>query len=145
MKRLSAAEGYLDLELPERALGELAAIRDPGPWEATVEYLKGEALIAARRFDEAIAPLKRAAQLIPAPHSRDVWRSLSECYRNRGDDEMADLTDIFASASPETPPALVQVLQMTLLLEQLVEDADPDWPDDLWNDEDLDASEDPID
>src|SRR5690606_20193227 len=80
VRRISAAEGYLDLDMPERAMRELEAISDPGPYEPTVEYMKGEALIAQRRFAEAIAPLKRAVQLIPPPHNREAWKSLGECY-----------------------------------------------------------------
>ncbi len=139
MKRLSAAEGYLDLDLPERALIELDAVKDPGPWEATVEYMKGEAFIAARRFEEAIAPLKKAAQLIPAPHNKGVWQSLSECYRSRGDDEMAELTEMFAeNPQAEVAPNVIQVLQITLMLEQMVDHDEDDEESAFWDEEDAD-------
>ena len=38
VKRLFAAEGYLELGMPEQALEELALIEDPAPIEASVEY-----------------------------------------------------------------------------------------------------------
>lgn len=76
MKRLTAAEGYLDLELPECALRELNSVTDAGPYSPTVEFLKGEALIALERFDEAIIPLQRAAAMIPAPAGCQSWEAL---------------------------------------------------------------------
>ncbi len=142
-RRLSAAEGYLDLNLPERAMRELNAITEPGPYESAVEYMKGEALIAQRRFEEAITPLKRAVQLIPPPHNREAWKTLGECYRLRGDDELADLIELFANqdpkhpATPEQVPNLIEILNLTMMLQQAVESED----DETWDwdfDEDLD-------
>lgn len=123
-RRISAAEGYLDLDMPERAMRELEAITDPGPYEPTVEYMKGEALIAQRKFSEAIGPLKRAVQLIPPPHNREAWKSLGECYRLRGDEELADVIELFADqeAPPECVPNILQILNITLMLEQAIDD-----------------------
>lgn len=122
-RRISAAEGYLDLDLPVRAMQELETIADPGPYEPTVEYMKGEALIAQRKFAEAIAPLKRAVKLIPPPHNRDAWRSLGECYRLRGDEELADMIEIFSEQdSPEEVPNILQILNITLMLEQAADE-----------------------
>ena len=126
VRRISAAEGYLDLDMPERAMRELEAITDPGAYEPTVEYMKGEALIAQRKFSEAIGPLKRAVQLIPPPHNRDAWKSLGECYRLRGDEELADVIELFADqeAPPEAVPNILQILNITLMLEQAIDDQD---------------------
>ena len=127
VRRIAAAEGYLDLNMPERAMRELETISDPGPYEPTVEYMKGEALIAQRRFSEAIAPLKRAVQLIPPPHNREAWKSLGECYRLRGDEELADVIELFAEQdAPEVVPNILQILNITLMLEQAVDEADED-------------------
>lgn len=128
VRRISAAEGYLDLDLPERAMRELEQISEPGPYEPTVEYMKGEALIAQRRFSEAIAPLKRAVQLIPPPHNREAWKSLGECYRLRGDEELADMIELFSEQEnpPEAVPNILQILNITLMLEQAIEDEEAD-------------------
>ncbi len=124
VRRISAAEGYLDLDMPERAMQELEAITEPGPYEPTVEYMKGEALIAQRKFSEAIIPLKRAVQLIPPPHNREAWKSLGECYRLRGDEELADVIELFAEQDtpPESVPNILQILNITLMLEQAIDD-----------------------
>lgn len=136
-RRISAAEGYLDLDLPERALRELETITEPGPYEPTVEYMKGEALIAQRRFSEAIAPLKRAVQLIPPPHNREAWKSLGECYRLRGDEELADMIELFSEQDnpPEAVPNILQILNITLMLEQAIDDHEADDLD--WGEHDL--------
>ena len=123
VRRISAAEGYLDLDMPERAMRELEAITEPGPYEPTVEYMKGEALIALRRFAEAIAPLKRAVQLIPPPHNREAWKSLGECYRLRGDEELADVIELFTDQDlPGEVPNILQILNITLMLEEAIDD-----------------------
>jgi tetratricopeptide (TPR) repeat protein len=96
VKRLFAAEGYLELGMPQYALEELAAIEDATPVEASVEYLTGEAFRQQERYDDAVKSLERAAQLIPAPFNKVVWLSLSDCFRKRGDDELADIVDSIA-------------------------------------------------
>lgn len=89
-RRLQAAEGYLQLGLPDYALDELSHVEAGGPFEAMREGLTGEALKAARRFDEAIPHLRQAIGLIPGPLSCPVWISLSECYAAAGDTESSD-------------------------------------------------------
>ena len=87
-----------------------------------------EALIAQRRFAEAIGPLKRAVQLIPPPHNREAWKSLGECYRLRGDEELADMIELFSEQDnpPEAVPNIMQILNITLMLEQAVDDQQAD-------------------
>ena len=91
LKRLIAAEGYLELGMFEHALGELDAIEDrsdcAGPWL----FLRGQSLQAMERYDEAIDSLNRAAQLFPFPHSKHIWQALSECCREGGNDELAEV------------------------------------------------------
>ena len=97
IRQLAAAEGYLDLGMPQHALDELTGVDESGPLEAPVQLLRGEALKALEKYSEAIAPLQRAAQLIPAPHNKAAWMSLSECFRLRGQVELADVVEAFAS------------------------------------------------
>ena len=97
VRRLFAAEGYLELGMPENALEELAAIEDAAPVEASVEYLTGEAFRQQKRYDDAVKSLERAAQLIPAPFNQVVWLSLSDCFRKRGDEVLADIVQSIAN------------------------------------------------
>lgn len=90
LRRLIAAEGFLELGMYDHALQELDSIEDrsdcAGPWL----YLRGQSLQAMERYDEAIDSLNQAAQLFPFPHSKHIWHALSECCREGGNDEMAD-------------------------------------------------------
>lgn len=108
IRRLQAAEGYLELNLPERALAELNAIQDQGPFEAAIALLEGEALKTQQRYDEALVPLKRAATLIPSPLNKRAWRSLSVCYRESGRADLAEIADLVVSA--EEPPKETQLV-----------------------------------
>ena len=112
LRQLAAAEGYLDLGMPQHALDELAAVTDPGKLEAPLHYLRGEALKAQERYGEAIAPLQKAAQLIPAPHNKVAWLSLSECFRHRGQIDLADLAETFANSQQSVN--ITPVLNITI-------------------------------
>jgi tetratricopeptide (TPR) repeat protein len=103
IRRLQTAEGYLELNLPERARAELNAIEDQGPFEAAIALLEGEALKIEERYDEAVVPLKRAAIMIPAPLNKRAWRSLSECYRQAGRLELAEIADLVVNTTEEQP------------------------------------------
>jgi tetratricopeptide (TPR) repeat protein len=98
IRLLQRAEGYLELSLPARAISELDAIADAGPFEPAVSLLRGEALKSQARYDEALVPLKHAATSIPAPLNKRAWRSLSECYRQTGRNELADVADLVINA-----------------------------------------------
>ncbi|MCA9117099.1 MAG: hypothetical protein KDA79_18635 [Planctomycetaceae bacterium] len=113
LRCLSAADGYLDLSMPAHALAELDRIGDPGPLEAPVAFLRGEALKAQQKYSEAIEPLQRAARLIPAPHNQIAWRALEECFRLRGDDALADIVQMFAESSGD-PSDLEIELQISI-------------------------------
>jgi tetratricopeptide (TPR) repeat protein len=101
IRRLTAAEGYLELNMPERAMEELLSIDNAGPLEAVVCWLTGETFKAQERYAEAIAPLERAARLIPAPYNKQAWMSLSECFRHRGEIDMAEIAEGVANATTE--------------------------------------------
>jgi tetratricopeptide (TPR) repeat protein len=94
IRLLQRAEGYIELDLPARAIAELDSITDAGPFEPAVALLRGEALKNQERYAEAVIPLKQAATTIPAPLNKRAWRSLSECYRQTGDNELADIADL---------------------------------------------------
>jgi hypothetical protein len=98
IRLLQRAEGYLDLHLPERAISELDLIASAGPFEPAVALLRGEALKSQERYNEALIPLKQAATMIPAPLNKRAWRSLSECYRLTGREELAEVADLVLNA-----------------------------------------------
>jgi tetratricopeptide (TPR) repeat protein len=84
---LREAEGYLELNMPQNALSMLARIDDPGTFRGQELYLTGEALRALERFDEALPPLKQAADLLPS--NIHVWLALGWCYKRTGQLERA--------------------------------------------------------
>mgnify|MGYP001287879771 CR=1 FL=1 len=83
-RRLTAAQGYLELELPELALDELKSVEDPGPFVVPHLWMTGEALKAQGRYDEAIALLRHVARSLPPPASQQAWQSLTECLQESG-------------------------------------------------------------
>ncbi len=98
-RRILAADGYLDLNMPTHALRELDRIEDAGAFEASVFYLRGCALKANGEFQSAIPWLEEAARMIPAPLSRFAWKALGECYRAQGDTAMAELAQLAAETA----------------------------------------------
>ena len=96
IRKLTAADGYLELGMPTQALTELGAIVQAGPLQPAVEFMTGLALKDQHRYEDAIAPLQKAAVEIPAPHNRDAWVSLGECYRMTGLPELAVIAEMFA-------------------------------------------------
>lgn len=93
IRRLMAAEGYLELGLPHRAHQELDAVDCDRHAHKYAAFLRGEALRSEGRYLEAIEHLEFAAKRIPAPYNQSVYRSLSLCYRASGDEELADVAD----------------------------------------------------
>lgn len=117
-RQLRRAEGYIELNLPERALAELSCVDDQGPFAPAVAMLRGEALKTQGHHREAIEQLKRAIAMTPAPLNKRAWRSLSECYRECGALELAELADFVATEeiSSAEPEALVTMTVVPLLL-----------------------------
>lgn len=93
VRRLLAAEGYLELGMPRSALRELEKVTDPGSLTASHAFLRGESLKRIGRYSEAIQPLQYAADLLPIPHSQLPWKSLSTCYRESGQSELAETAE----------------------------------------------------
>jgi tetratricopeptide (TPR) repeat protein len=109
IRLLQRAEGYLDLHLPERAISELDSIANAGPFEPAVALLRGEALKSQERYNEALIPLKQAATMIPAPLNKRAWRSLSECYRLTGREELAEVAELVLNAEEVESDAKITV------------------------------------
>jgi hypothetical protein len=104
VRRLIAAEGYLELDLPSRSLAELDQIGHPseaGLLEPYVHYLRGESLKDLERFHDAINFLHEAARTIPAPFNSSAWLSLGECFRHDGQPILAEVAEMFAETPPE--------------------------------------------
>lgn len=85
VRRLTAAEGYLELQLPEMALDELNGIVDPGRFILPCLWLTGESLKSLGRFDEAVTTFEQLTSRIPAPMCPPpVVASLYECLKRLG-------------------------------------------------------------
>ena len=108
-KRLVAAEGYLELGLPHRALSELDGLEAAGVLEAPLLFLRGTAYKHQSRYDEAIELLRKAASAIPAPFNKAAWMSVCECYRSRGDAVTAELVESLINTTQPNGSLVVNV------------------------------------
>jgi tetratricopeptide (TPR) repeat protein len=97
-QRLRAAEGYLDFLvvfadrwlpdpdardcLAERALAELEQLPDDAKWQAEKAYLQGQALRTMERYEEALVPLTKSAEL--QPENIYTQLALGWCYKRIG-------------------------------------------------------------
>ncbi|MCR9199379.1 MAG: hypothetical protein NXI04_12095 [Planctomycetaceae bacterium] len=93
IRRLIAADGYLELDLPEKAALELSKIDHAGPLEGPRQLLMGLARKRAGEPENAILHLEQAARIMPKPARRFAWSELASCYRCAGSDDMADLAE----------------------------------------------------
>lgn len=78
-RRLQAASGYLDLEMPAHALRALEGIANPEATPFEFHYLRGQALRVAGRFEEALIALSRARE--KQPDDLDVLMGLAWCFK----------------------------------------------------------------
>ena len=116
VRRLAAAEGYLEIGLPTYALSELNRVREAGPFEPIVQLFRGEALQAQEKFADAIAPLNRAAEMFPAPFNQRALVALSNCYRHEGQDRLADEAIAAAVPSDAKPGTKIQAVIAPIFL-----------------------------
>lgn len=79
IRRLSEAEGYLMLDLPEQALRILETRPDWATMQFEASFLTGESLRQLGRHREALIPLERAAALRPGHVG--VAIALGWCYK----------------------------------------------------------------
>lgn len=117
IRRLLAADGYLDLQMPEHALETLDSIDDAGLYEAPRLYLTGCALMMQEKFEDAVAPLEQAARMMPPPLRRLAWARLSQCYREVGSVHLAEIAGSLAGDADEEASFQVVLPQVALSLE----------------------------
>lgn len=100
-KLIAAAEGYLALDLPEKALDSLAAVPDPGQAVYMIAFLEGMALRQLDRYEEALAAFLRAHAVNPA--NIDLLLAMAWCYK-RVDrlDAAIEITEQAYHISPKT-------------------------------------------
>jgi len=97
VRKLDEAEGYLMLELPEKALEILTARDDWSTMKFEASFLTGEALRALDRYREALVPLEAAAKLRPGDLSAAM--ALGWCYKRT--QRLAQAIDALERAVPE--------------------------------------------
>ena len=104
-RRLEAARGYLFLDMPDHALGELRAIDDPEECVYEASCLRGEALRQKKEFDAALAAFEEADRA--HPDSLDVLIGMAWCQKriDRLPDAIATMEHAYAVA-PEVPIVL---------------------------------------
>jgi Flp pilus assembly protein TadD len=79
VRRLDEAEGYLMLDMPQRALAILESRPEWATMQFEASFLTGEALRACGRFRDALKPLELAASL--RPDHLGVAMALGWCYK----------------------------------------------------------------
>lgn len=79
---LTAAEGYLELDLPAQAIGSLTRLGDRAGWESHAHYLHGEALRSLERYEEAIHSFQKAQR--DMPELIELYVSLAWCHKRTG-------------------------------------------------------------
>lgn len=81
------AEGYLELGMPRHALEALTRWRDAESQSSRAMYLRGEALRALQRYEEALLWLDRAAELLP--ESVPICLAQGWCHKRTGQIHLA--------------------------------------------------------
>ncbi len=73
--------------MPLTALEVLNRMKEPGTFRGQQLYLTGEALRALQRYQDALAPLQQAADLLPS--NLRVWLALGWCYKRNNQLDLA--------------------------------------------------------
>jgi Flp pilus assembly protein TadD len=96
------ARGYLELGMAQQAISALSRLGDPIALDANGLYILGESLRTLERYDEAIGPLRKAAELVNG--NTDVLVALGWCYKRTGRLDLAINTlEQALAAEPEEP------------------------------------------
>ncbi len=98
-RRLSQAEGYLLLDLPQRSLEILNSLEDWGEMQFEASFLLGESLRATGQYREAIRPLEKALALRPGHVGAAI--SLGWCFKRTH--RLAQAIEILEQASRAHP------------------------------------------
>jgi tetratricopeptide (TPR) repeat protein len=98
-KQLAAAEGYLALNLPDRALEILESRADWATMQFEASFLTGETLRVLGRYREALKPLEVAASLRPG--DLGVAMALGWCYKRTH--RLAQAIDSLSRALRDNP------------------------------------------
>jgi tetratricopeptide (TPR) repeat protein len=107
-RRLLAASGYLDLEMPAHALRALDGIAHPEATPYEFYLLRGQALRTAGQFDEAVVALSRARD--ERPTELDVLMGLAWCYKRT--DRLSQAISVMQEAylaHPKVPVVLYNI------------------------------------
>jgi tetratricopeptide (TPR) repeat protein len=107
-RRLQAASGYLDLEMPSQALRALDGIAHPEATPFEFYYFRGQALRMAGRFEEALVALSRARE--EQPVNLDVLMGLAWCFKRT--DQLSRAISIMEEAyraHPKIPVVLYNI------------------------------------
>lgn len=99
VRRLSQAEGFLMLDLPERALEILQARPDWATMRFEASFLTGEAFRQLGRYKDALTALEQAASLRPGHVGVAV--ALGWCYKRTH--KLAQAIDALDRAVQQTP------------------------------------------
>jgi Flp pilus assembly protein TadD len=98
------AEGYLELGMAQQALSALSRLGDPSELDSNGSYILGESLRSLKRFEEAIEPLRRAAET--ASNNLQALLALGWCYKRIGRLDLAINTLEQALAVEPSEPLL---------------------------------------
>jgi tetratricopeptide (TPR) repeat protein len=98
-RQLDEAEGYLLLDLPDRALQILNSRSEWSNMQFEASLLKGEALLAVKQFREALRSLELAAGFRPGDPR--VALALGWCYKRTN--RLAQAIDSLSRALREHP------------------------------------------
>jgi len=98
-RQLDEAEGYLMLNLPQRALEIIERRADWATMQFEASFLKGEALRSLERYREALRPLEIAARIRPTDVGLAI--ALGWCYKRTH--RLAQAIDALERAARENP------------------------------------------
>lgn len=93
IRRLVAADGYMELNMPQRAVVELEKVDNAGPLEGPRQLLLGLAQKRVGNLEAAIPYLEKAARQMPSAARRFAWSELVVCYRSIDSHQMAELAE----------------------------------------------------
>ncbi|MEZ6043440.1 MAG: tetratricopeptide repeat protein [Planctomycetaceae bacterium] len=96
VRRLMSADGYLDLDMPEKAIAELECMPESTVLDGPRHLLMGIALKTLDRHPEAISHLERAARIMPSPVRRFAWQELTDSYKAVGSEQLAAMASQLA-------------------------------------------------